>query len=256
MKQIERKINRTRNALIKRGKVLFRNAIKQQYYQAIAIIKTANLDDIADKIRFAVTPDAIEKSFIAYYSSASVFSMLWRDELLKKKSVKDDLYKAKFQRSMVNYAKEKCRKRLEDITKTTENFLIDAVESAVTESVTRGLGIEATRGLIVDFVAEQYKNISQSRARMIAQTEMITASNQAAMEAGKSTGLEFRKFWSTSGLENTRETHIGCEQESLDRNGLKEDETFQTNGLLFPGDPSGPPEEVINCRCSILLEIV
>ena len=84
---------------------------------------------------------------------------------------------------------------------------------------------------------------------------MISASNQASEFAADSTGYDYLKFWSTSGLPNIRETHLEAEKYSDDKGGLKPDETFP-NGLLYPGDPNGAAEEVINCRCTLMHEIV
>jgi hypothetical protein len=49
--------------------------------------------------------------------------------------------------------------------------------------------------------------------------------------------------WMTMQDDRVRDSHQEC-------HGVKRrlGEPFP-NGLLFPGDPSGPPEEVINCRC-------
>ena len=94
-----------------------------------------------------------------------------------------------------------------------------------------------------------------ARAKAIAQTEVISASNQASEYAAASTGYQYRKFWSTSGLENIRPSHIEAEQYSDAVNGLLPDERFP-NGLLYPGDPSGEASEVINCRCVIMHEII
>ena len=43
-----------------------------------------------------------------------------------------------------------------------------------------------------------------------------------------------------------RETHAAAEKQTV---GI--DEPFIVGGaeLMFPGDPAGPPEEVINCHC-------
>jgi hypothetical protein len=57
-----------------------------------------------------------------------------------------------------------------------------------------------------------------------------------------------RKGWNTAHLDNTRETHLENEALSDSENGIPIDETWP-NGLDYPSDPSGPPEEVINCRC-------
>jgi hypothetical protein len=75
------------------------------------------------------------------------------------------------------------------------------------------------------------------------------------VSAAESTGYQYKKFWSTSGLPGIRPTHIDAENYSNEVNGLMPNQVFP-NGLLYPGDHSGPPEEVINCRCVVLHEII
>lgn len=96
-----------------------------------------------------------------------------------------------------------------------------------------------------------------ARAKAIAQTEVISASNQASEYAARSTGYNYRKFWSTSGLPGIRASHIFAEQHH--ENGIGMDESFDMGDgtfMLYPGDPAGTPENVINCRCTVIHEIV
>jgi hypothetical protein len=119
-----------------------------------------------------------------------------------------------------------------------------------------GLGIEQIQKNIIKELGASISGNVKARARAIAQTEMISASNQASVYAAKSTGYETRKFWMTSGQESTRESHLEAEIYSDNAGGLKDNETFP-NGLLYPGDPStDDASEVINCRCTIIHEIV
>jgi uncharacterized protein with gpF-like domain len=69
------------------------------------------------------------------------------------------------------------------------------------------------------------------------------------MEALKQLGVE-EKEWISSRDSRVRETH-----ESLDGDVVPRDQKFVSSSgaaLAFPGDPDAPPEEVINCRCTIV----
>ncbi|GAG42373.1 unnamed protein product, partial [marine sediment metagenome] len=74
-----------------------------------------------------------------------------------------------------------------------------------------------------------------------------------AFQLGRHAGMKQagvkEKEWLTSrdGLVRTEETSAANHVE-LDGEQVDISETF-SNGLEHPGDPSGPPEEVINCRC-------
>jgi len=92
---------------------------------------------------------------------------------------------------------------------------------------------------------------------LIAQTEMITASNQASQYGIDSTGLEYRKFWSNSGLKGVRASHDFAQNNYP--NGIAKNDVFDMgngNTMRFVGDPQGVAEEVINCRCTTLYEVL
>jgi hypothetical protein len=102
-------------------------------------------------------------------------------------------------------------------------------------------------------------DVTGHRARMIAQTEVISASNTAAYEGAESAGIEYKKFWSNSGLDSVRESHIFAQEWSYGQDGINPHDKFDMgngNFMAHPGDPDGPPEEVINCRCTLIIEPV
>ncbi len=64
-------------------------------------------------------------------------------------------------------------------------------------------------------------------------------SNQRLIESGE------EYLWATQGDRRVRHSH-----EKIDGMVRKDGEPFP-NGLRFPGDPEGPPEETSNCRCAL-----
>jgi uncharacterized protein with gpF-like domain len=55
-----------------------------------------------------------------------------------------------------------------------------------------------------------------------------------------------KQQWLTAHDEHVRPSHA-----AQDGDEVALDETFK-NGLRYPCDPLGPPEEVINCRCTVV----
>jgi len=84
-------------------------------------------------------------------------------------------------------------------------------------------------------------------ARGIYTSNTIGALNQGQFMAAAESGQIDGKEWLTQGDSRVRPTHTGCEAEGVIPIG----DTF-SNGCDYPGDPQGEPEEVINCRCSLL----
>ena len=110
-----------------------------------------------------------------------------------------------------------------------------------------GEGIDAGESMseLADRVRAEFNDISKGRATTIAQTETSAAYGTARQEAMEQAGVSFKQ-WLTSGNENVRDTHMAAQGQTVAL-----DQPFIVGGasLMFPGDPEGPPQEVINCHC-------
>lgn len=252
-RKFEKQYLRTRNSIEKKGVRMAQAAIVAQYRQFLERAKELP-PSMWDNIQ--IKADPVQKFFNEFYPMSAPLGQMTRKYLTQKKSVEDDLYLSVFQRRMQQLVSTSVySERIKTITNTTSDRINTVVSNLLSEAESEGWGIDKIRTGLVDRIGQQIRGNVRARAQGIAQTEMISASNQASTYAADSTGLEYRKFWSTSHLQGIRPTHIAAEQESIQRGGLKPDETFG-NGLLYPGDPNGGPEEVCNCRCTILHEII
>lgn len=89
-------------------------------------------------------------------------------------------------------------------------------------------------------------NIGKNNAMRIARTEGHRITETAAYNAqlkAKDRGADVVKIWDAALDSKTRPSHVRADGE------IKELEEKFSNGLMFPGDPSGAAAEVINCRC-------
>jgi hypothetical protein len=110
----------------------------------------------------------------------------------------------------------------------------------------------------IDRITTRYSDrLLQLRGQTIAVTETNAATSAGRMEAMQQLvereGLrpeQVRKVWATASDERVRASHMALHGDSVGLN-----EAFG-NGLQYPGDLSGPPEEVINCRCSFSTRVV
>lgn len=99
-------------------------------------------------------------------------------------------------------------------------------------------------------------DMTRARARTIARTEshqiVMTAEHDSMTEISDELNIKMKKIWVSSDDDRTRESHSEANGQKVEL-----DEAFIVGGveLLHPGDPDGPPEEVINCRCGVVYEV-
>ncbi len=119
------------------------------------------------------------------------------------------------------------------------------LKKSISAEVTRGIA----SGMSYDDIARNISNVSKaplSRARTIARTEghrIQQESTRDAQQKSKSKGADVVKMWDSTLDGKTRPSHRRVDGEIREL-----DESF-SNGLDFPGDPSGKASEVVNCRC-------
>lgn len=122
----------------------------------------------------------------------------------------------------------------------------DKLKKTITQEISRGIA----SGLPYSDIARNINNASGSglsNAKRIARTEghrIQQTSSRDAQYAAKKKGCDVVKQWDSTLDGRTRDSHARVDGEIREL-----DEEF-SNGLMFPGDPSGSAAEVINCRCT------
>lgn len=120
-------------------------------------------------------------------------------------------------------------------------------------------GLEAGEGITE--LAERlnnYARFSDSRARTVARTEVISSANAGSYLQMVAAGIEgATKEWLATDDHRTRTSHEHADDQAVPLLGEFQVEVYIAGSLAgtepmeFPGDPVATPANVINCRCSL-----
>lgn len=113
--------------------------------------------------------------------------------------------------------------------------------------------------LIDKMVKEYGMRMLRYRSEVIARTESLRAVNagnqlawQQAVDEGKVPASAVRRKWVFTHDKRTRHAHRLIPGMNKDGRGLNEPFATIDGPLMFPGDPNGPPQATINCRCTLV----
>lgn len=95
--------------------------------------------------------------------------------------------------------------------------------------------------------------IIPNRSMTIARTEVGRAVNWAQQQIAEEVDVPMEKEWLALDDDRTRATHANADGQRV---GLNDPFEVGTSELQYPGDQAGPPDEVINCRCTVLHHVV
>lgn len=131
-------------------------------------------------------------------------------------------------------------------------------DPTVANAVDRGEPLTTTQ--IRRMVDRYRERMLALRAETIARTETLKVVNQARYESLQQvidqSGIEpvrVERIWHATRDKRTRDSHLAMDGQTV---GL--DEAFTSglgNRLMFPGDPTAPLEDFINCRCVVTTRI-
>jgi uncharacterized protein with gpF-like domain len=141
----------------------------------------------------------------------------------------------------------------------TQNFLVRIPDEVynlafaeIADAVNGGADVEQVADRVDRVLTYTDSERWPNRARVIAQTEVTRAYGAgtlaAGMEQSRVTGRLLQKRWDTEHDQRVRDSHRAVDGQVLDLNYPFYVDSFP---LMFPGDPMGPPETVINCRCDL-----
>ena len=125
-------------------------------------------------------------------------------------------------------------------------------EQRVRNQITQGI----IQGEAIDDIAKRLtKDLAAGNARqmtLFARTAVTGAQNAGRIDMlhhAQDMGIVVKKKWLAAHDSRVRESHAFLDGQTVDV-----DEDFVTEDghkIGFPGDPSAPPEEVYNCRCTL-----
>jgi len=145
---------------------------------------------------------------------------------------------------------------LQDINTNTFNIARDAIDATIKQSLADNLTPAEAAKKVKEAVHAVYEvrmgrapaphgdfDLSgMSSSLTIARTEMGVIASMSRFDMFKSEGIE-KIEWVTAQDDRVRESHAAVDGEVIEIQGQF------ANGLRYPRDPNGPPEEIINCRC-------
>lgn len=122
----------------------------------------------------------------------------------------------------------------------------------ITEVVTSGIMQGKSIKGLADSLQRDIPTMNRTSAIMSARTAVTGAQNagrQDSYDAAVKMGIDLSKRWVATLDGRTRHNHAVA-----DGQVVPEDEPFEVGGekLMYPGDPSGSPWNVYNCRCTVI----
>lgn len=124
----------------------------------------------------------------------------------------------------------------------------DRLRTAVAEGMARGENPDQLRARVAALATlEEWDGQAMTMTRTETMTALNAGAFQGALTEQEATGVKWSKRWQSTHDQRVRHTHKDADGQLRPLT-----KTFRVgeSRLQFPGDPTGTPEEVINCRCS------
>ena len=123
------------------------------------------------------------------------------------------------------------------------------VRNSVTQAIIQGESMDK----LAKRLSSDLSTSNGQHMMMFARTAVTGAQNEGSLQRmrdAEDLGLKVQKRWLATLDSRTRDSHAELDGQTVDV-----DEPFVTKDgtkIMCPGDPSAPPEEVCNCRCTMI----
>ena len=123
----------------------------------------------------------------------------------------------------------------------------EKLNSAITQGILQGETTDEIAERLAAVTDMNYNTAVRNAATMV--TSAQNGGRMDAIHRAEDMGIDTKKKWIATLDGHTRPSHRKADGEIV-----ATDAKF-SNGLLYPGDPNGPPAEVYNCRCVLAAKV-
>ena len=219
-------------------------ALKAQLKPYLDAIKQApgNINRF-DLISPAPLADALESLYVV---AGTAYADAMYSAIQPSAKVTKEQLRAGWRDFMRRFAVTNLSGLLIDINRTS----VELIERIVSGGLQQGVGVLDIARTIEQSVGAIFTN----RSKLIARTEMVKATNTAAMQSSATSDFMYEKKWIPATDARTREDHLAM----LNKPYIPFDQPFIVGGVEMqqPGAPGAPASQVCNCRCKVVFRIM
>ena len=221
-------------------------ALKKQMQPYLDAIKQAdgNINQF-DLIAPAPLADTLESLYVV---AGTAYAEAMYNAIQPPTKATKEALRAGWRDFMRLFAVKNLPQTLIEINRTSQKI----IRAIVLGGLNEGLGATEIARNIEQSIAVIFRN----RAKLIARTEMVIATNVAAMESSKTSDFMYEKKWIPATDTRTRPDHA----EMRGKDWIPFDQNFIVGGVDMrqPGDGSqgARADQICNCRCKVVFRIM
>lgn len=245
---------RARHRYERKGLAIFRRALRKVANR----VPWDQIDQWRYKplIELNINDQAILEAYRDFYVQIGLWhgKRIGRELNRFKKEFDPDTFEANYSSEVIQYLREYAGINIASVTGSLRVYLIDYIE----KQLETGAGIrEIARNVQKHILSRGFYRWQIER---IVRTETTAAANFGAVSASARSDVIMVKTWiSATDARTRRLPKAQFDHYEMHLKEVDEDKPFMVPGkfgeepLMFPGDPTGSPGNIINCRCTVAL---
>lgn len=248
-----REWKRLHHTLEQQAYPIFKTALNSQTRSVSDFVRMHGTANLNAHLSVLITRQHLQDAYLAVYQKAGVrgatFAYDKINQYAKGKAYTGfehkqgpGFFSEQWRKLMTLFYNTLAAERIQGVTETTQ----ERIRDLLVESQDMPLSEQAT------FITSTLDNpdFNRTRSLVIARTETTTAANYGALLGGESSDYEVAKQWLAIEDNNTRPDHKDADGQLV---GVDETFTVGVSQMAYPGDISAPANEVVNCRCSLVI---
>lgn len=233
----------------------FQQNREKHFSKKIFKVLNAQIDSYLSQYKQGITPhvsaEELRQVLKELYIDSRHWASLVYSQLPKKPKTQKRRTEMGFNEAFIRLINDYFEAQIINTSQTITNTTVKILKEILQQATSEGRSLN----WIVNKATTESAELTRNRARLIARTETVTASNRASYFAAAKTGLKMKKDWLSAGDKRVRPDHQSVNGSRVD---MEDYFTVGDSRILLPGarvQENGmptPASEVCNCRCVVM----